>query len=104
MKKMILATALAFLGVGMIAADTLANGPGPFCTGPNCGPRTGLFRKYPMPALQAAPWYLYWPYNAHFQSAAPLGGQFYAPPYTGGGLVNPYFPTPNQAGPYIPAP
>ena len=103
MKKLIVAAVLAVLGVGSIAADAMANGPGPYCTGPGCAPRrTGIFHKYPMPAFQAAPWYLYWPYDAHFQSAAPLGGQFYAPPYAGGGLVNPYFPA--QPAPYAPNP
>ena len=54
-----------------------------------------LFRKQSLPAFQAAPWYLYWPYNGHFQTPAPLYGQFYAPPgmggYGAGPGANPYF-------------
>jgi len=38
----------------------------------------------------AAPWYLYWPYDGHFQTVAPMAsGAFYPPPaYTG----NPFMP------------
>jgi hypothetical protein len=32
------------------------------------------------PALYAAPWYLYYPYDAHFQVQAPLGHYPYWPP------------------------
>jgi len=104
MKKLSFAFALAMLGVGSMAADSLANGPGPFCSGPGCAPkRFALFQKQPLPAFQAAPWYNYWPYDAHFQSAAPLTGPYYAPPYTGGGMVNPYFPA-YPAAPYRPNP
>jgi hypothetical protein len=30
-------------------------------------------------AAQLGPWYLYWPYNAHFQTPAPVGGWPYWP-------------------------
>jgi len=67
-----------------------------------------LFVKQPLPAFQAAPWYLYWPYNAHFMTPAPLGlgTQGYAPGAYGsygagfnGGGGNPYFPA-TQGTPY----
>ncbi len=54
-----------------------------------------FLRPQPLPAFQAAPWYLYFPYNSHFQMAAPPldeqgpGGYGGA---GGGGYGNPYFP------------
>jgi hypothetical protein len=43
-----------------------------------------------LPVYMAAPWYLYWPYDGHFQTVAPMAhGLYYPPPtYTG----NPYQP------------
>lgn len=49
--------------------------------------------KTPLPAFQAAPWYNYWPYDAHFQTPAPVTGAFYGPPGPGNFPVNPYFPS-----------
>ena len=49
---------------------------------------------YTLPVYQAAPWYLYWPYDAHFLTPAPVHGAFYAPPIPGNFPVQPYFPTP----------
>ena len=93
MKKLLLALVAV---VGVIASSTPAgaNGcPGPFCQ--PAGPRLPFFRQSPVPAFQAAPWYLYYPYNAHFQTPAPMQGAFYTPPGGGyGGLQNPYFPSP----------
>lgn len=87
------------------------------CSGPNCGggglfsslhakppapTPTSLFggigHKTKLPAFQAAPWYNYWPYDAHFLTPAPISGPFYGPPLTGNFPVNPYFPGP--AAPY----
>jgi hypothetical protein len=45
------------------------------------------------PPFQAAPWYLYWPYDAHFQLPAPITAQFY-PPQQYGNQLNPYFAGP----------
>ena len=42
----------------------------------------------------AAPWYLYWPYDAHFMTPAPLQGAYYAPPMMGNYPAQPYFPSP----------
>lgn len=47
-----------------------------------------------LPAYQAAPWYMYWPYDGHFLTPAPIQGAFYGPPVTGNFPVNPYFPQP----------
>lgn len=46
------------------------------------------------PPFQAAPWYLYWPYDAHFQLPAPIGAPF-QPPQHLGQPWNPYFAHPN---------
>lgn len=54
--------------------------------------------KTTLPVYMAAPWYLYWPYDGHFQTVAPMAyGAFYPPPsYTG----NPYMP--GGYGGYVP--
>ena len=92
MKKYIFAAALLALA-GVEARAGGCNGP--YCQQPGQSQSPGVFARFfgkqPLPAFQAAPWYLYWPYNAHFQTPAPLMGQYAAPP-TGGGLHNPYFP------------
>jgi hypothetical protein len=90
--------ALAAVAAGAVfAADARASG----CNGPLCSPPptthsgglfSRLFVKQPLPAFQAAPWYHYWPYNAHFMTPAPLTGAYYAPPPVGGMFANPYFP------------
>lgn len=41
--------------------------------------------------FQAAPWYLYWPYDAHFLTPAPLMGGYSAPP-VGAPYGAPYAP------------
>src|SRR5262245_14281416 len=45
------------------------------------------------PPFQAAPWYLYWPYDAHFQLPAPIGAPYY-PPQNLHTPWNPYFAHP----------
>ena len=61
------------------------------------------FHKPKLPVYQAAPWYNYWPYDAHFLTPAPVAGPFYGPPLTGNFPVNPYFPGPGFGfGPGIP--
>lgn len=54
--------------------------------------------KPKLPVFQAAPWYNYWPYDGHFQTPAPIGGQFYGPPMTGNFPTNPYFPGAGYGG------
>ena len=110
--RKLLFAAVAALGVSAVtAADASAAGNGSGCTGPFCNtpryPTLGsfLFRNHGQPALptyQAAPWYLYWPYDGHFQTPAPIAAPFHAPPVAGNFPVNPYFPAP--AGPYGPIP
>lgn len=71
------------------------------CGGGKCGyPRYTSLAGYfgagcgQLPAYQAAPWYLYWPYDGHFLTPAPVTGAFYGPPTPGNFPVNPYFPGP----------
>lgn len=65
---------------------------------PGFGYGFGNQRRAGLPVFQAAPWYLYWPYDGHFQTVAPMAyGAFYPPPaYTG----NPYLP--GATGGYVP--
>ena len=102
---------VAAVGLAVAASAGTASAFGKPCAGPGCGhghavpaPSTlfagGLFNKK-LPAFQAAPWYQYWPYDAHFLTPAPISGAFYGPPLTGNFPVNPYFPGPayGQFGP-----
>src|SRR5579883_2748626 len=94
MKKILFAAAAIFAAAAS-ASEARASG----CAGPLCQPQAPhqgnvfqrLFQKQPLPAFQAAPWYLYWPYNAHFMTPAPLTGPYYAPATAP--AVNPYFPS-----------
>ncbi|MDB5310825.1 MAG: hypothetical protein JWO38_5027 [Gemmataceae bacterium] len=112
-RKIVLAAAVA-LGVAATDSPALAEGwgcNGPFCNTPKY-PTLGLWathgnglfsrNKAPLPTFQAAPWYLYWPYDGHFMTPAPVTAPFYAPPVGGNFPVNPYFPAP--AGQYGPIP
>lgn len=100
------ALALAALAIdaGAASAQWRANCNGPFCNQGQPPRYTTLhsyvFRNHNQPALpafQAAPWYLYWPYDAHFQTPAPVHAPFYGPPVGGNFPVNPYFPGPANA-------
>jgi hypothetical protein len=68
-------------------------GPGGFGAGAGMGNGSqtaghGLLQ----PPFQAAPWYLYWPYDAHFQMPAPINAPYYPPQAYGyPGANNPYF-------------
>ena len=99
MKHLLLAV-VAVAGLLALDRPAAANGfQGPF--GPRNGPFLPFFRQTPVPAFQAAPWYLYYPYNAHFQTPAPMFGAYYAPPMggMGGGMTNPYLPANNYGMP-----
>jgi hypothetical protein len=110
--------AAALAAVGFAAPEARADGT-PFfekpCKGPFCNHKPGPYGAMPfggtvwgnngqtLPVYQAAPWYLYWPYDAHFMTPAPIGGAFYAPPIPGNFPVQPYFPAPAFVPP-APAP
>lgn len=96
MKNFILA-AVGGTALAMCASPVQASGcPGPACQQPGVVGQGGVFHKLfarqPLPAFQAAPWYLYWPYNAHFMTPAPLPGAPFGTPGVGQPMVNPYFP------------
>jgi hypothetical protein len=105
MKHLLLLAAVA-ASVALGAADASAAWNANPYNGANHGTGGGFFKRQPLPAFQAAPWYLYFPYNAHFQTPSPMyNAPWYGPPASsgyGGGLTNPYFPTPNPG--YAPAP
>jgi len=102
MKKFLFAVAAA-VALLAFAGSAQAQGPSPFGAQGQKPIFKSLFHKQPLPAFQAAPWYLYFPYNAHFQTPAPMyNAPFYAPPGSNGGFqANPYFPA---QGPLMPAP
>jgi hypothetical protein len=102
MKKLLVALAAAFgllLAGGTASAGGTAN-PANIPTH-NGKPLQRFFFKQPLPAFQAAPWYLYYPYNAHFMTPAPTPDADFGPAgpgaYPPGGYTNPYFP--GQYGP-----
>jgi hypothetical protein len=117
MKKWLMAAAVA--AASLVGTDARAQSPGPGCPNGDCGtpgyapPSSGGHKhayspfwthsalggvfgggsiaKMPtLPVYMAAPWYLYWPYDGHFQTIAPMAqGMYYPPPmFTG----NPYMP------------
>lgn len=90
MKKLLV---LLAAGIGALATASTASAAGhanPFNANTHNSPFAKFFKKTPLPAFQAAPWYTYWPYNNHFQTPAPLPG--HDVPNPGQGWMNPYFP------------
>jgi hypothetical protein len=92
------AIAIATVGaLAWMAVQASASGcNGPFCNQSRYPKQYTLFgcHKGPQPTFQAAPWYLYWPYDGHFMTPAPVQGAFYGPPTAGNFPVNPYYPGP----------
>jgi len=95
MKKLLILAALAFGVVGLTAEAKAVGYANPF----NAPSHQGnvfdkLFKRKPLPAFQAAPWYTYYPYNGHFMTPAPLPGDTGGYPGQGGNYGgNPYFPS-----------
>jgi len=113
MKKMLQGLILVVLAGGPLGAGWSAAHAGDPCYGPHCGsgkaPRYYTLHGFlhggkPLPVFQAAPWYLYWPYDGHFLTPAPISGPFYAPPPYPNTGVNPYFPAPVVTPPAPPSP
>jgi len=66
--------------------------------------RSGNLSRQPtLPVYMAAPWYLYWPYDGHFQTVAPMaaGAQWMPPPQSAYG-ANATLPTYPGYVPYVP--
>jgi hypothetical protein len=113
---------IASVALAANAATVRADGlgcAGPGCAGPGCAGKNCSYLPYPsyytfgafagknkgpMPTYQAAPWYLYWPYDGHFLTPAPVTGAFFGPPTPGNFPVNPYFPGPSYGYGYAPVP
>lgn len=98
--------AIAVAAVGALAwmagqASASGGCRGPFCNQSHYPKHYTLFgsHKAPQPTFQAAPWYLYWPYDGHFMTPAPVQGGFYGPPTAGNFPVNPYYPGPGALPP-----
>ncbi len=74
MSKWILsAAAVLALAISDAHADGLAK---PYVNGPfsNHLSAPSTTRGRTLPVFQAAPWYLYWPYDGHFLTPAPMYG------------------------------
>jgi hypothetical protein len=109
---------LLLIALGVVAGLAITAGTasavGHPCNGPFCNQAAypsyrhsllalGAHNRQPLPTFQASPWYLYWPYDGHFLTPAPVTGAFYGPPTAGNFPVNPYFPGPAY-GTYGPIP
>ena len=81
----------AVLALAVAAPLATAGGPvkNPFT--PYAAFGTAQNAWFKQTTFQAAPWYLYWPYDAHFQTSAPVFAPFYTPP-TYPVPFNPYNP------------
>lgn len=103
---------IALAAAGGLAATAGTAGANGGCNGPFCNQAAypkhyslfGHRHGAPLPTYQAAPWYMYWPYDAHFLTPAPVTGAFYGPPTPGNFPVNPYFPGPAYGYGYGPLP
>ncbi|HEX4613605.1 MAG TPA: hypothetical protein VH092_35815 [Urbifossiella sp.] len=104
LRKCLFAAAVALAAAPGVASAQNMHGS-PFMSQPHA-PHFGPYlfansHNRQLPAFQAAPWYLYWPYDAHFMTPAPIHAPFYGPPTGGNFPVNPYFPSPaGYYGPY----
>jgi hypothetical protein len=110
-KKLFQGLLLVIIAAGAYGSDWSVAYAGDPCYGPHCG--TGKMPRYytlhsflhggkPLPVFQAAPWYLYWPYDGYFLTPAPITGPFYAPPAFPSSGANPYFPAPVVQPPSVP--
>ena len=103
---------LAVVAIGLIGSDVMAQGCATCGTGGHggygAGGGGGHWSGPPSShhrggvALQAAPWYLYWPYDAHFQTPAPVFGAYSPPPSMNGYPAQPFFPSHSYGYPYVP--
>ena len=86
-------------GYGFMGPDAHFQGTGRFWSrgffgSPKFSSAQNLTRMPTLPVFMAAPWYLYWPYDGHFQTVAPMAsGAFYPPPaYTGNPFLTGRYP------------
>ncbi len=90
---------LAFAVGGANAQGFSGHSPSPYSN------QHGSYHSYgrTLPVFMAAPWYLYWPYDAHFMTPAPVQGAWNGPPMMGNYPVQPYFPMPQYVPPMPPS-
>ncbi|MSR54440.1 MAG: hypothetical protein EXS09_14305 [Gemmataceae bacterium] len=120
----------ALVAAGLAGAEAQAQGPGmvggggyaeaggsrfslgrfwsrSFFGSPSMSSSQNLTRMPTLPVFMAAPWYLYYPYDGHFQTVAPPAQNpaFYPPPtYTGNPYLSGRYPgyVPNNPVPESP--
>lgn len=81
----------AFFGA---ISDAIASSPGPVWPEKKDKGGLGFFQ----PPFQASPWYVYWPYDQHFQLPAPINAPYFAPQLYAHPSMNQYFPPGHGAG------
>lgn len=81
----------AFFGA---IGDAIASSPGPVWPEKKDKQGLGFFQ----PPFQASPWYVYWPYDQHFQLPAPINAPYFAPQMYAHPSMNQYFPGGHGAG------
>src|SRR5438876_11751857 len=86
---------LAALAVALMA-PTAARAFGPIAGGKECD-QYGFRKKH---APRAAPWFLYWPYEAYFTYPAPTGVTFPPSAMVPPAGFNPHMYGPGQFAPY----
>jgi len=96
-----------YSGVGSKFSGTGKYWAKSFFGGPVLSSSQNLTRMPTLPVYMAAPWYLYWPYDGHFQTVAPpaQSAAFYPPPaYTGNPYLSGRYPgyLPNNPVPEFP--
>jgi hypothetical protein len=112
MKKFVVICALALAATALAQQQASAWGGGGcaynfgfgvnftvWCKPVSCGPCGGGGGG----CAPLAPWYTYWPYEAHFQSPAPLGHYPYWPTQFGSGGPTMHMPTPQGSAGMAPS-
>jgi hypothetical protein len=86
------------LGAGLLVLGLLAAGSPAYAWSVECGasPHVGANAGGGGGGTSAGPWYLYFPYEAHFQLPAPVGFPFWPGPVTAAGAAE-YFPAARPA-------
>jgi hypothetical protein len=94
MRKLLVFAATALI----ITAPTIAQAHGLILTGHRQYDQYGFPKTH---GPRAAPWYVYWPYEAYFNTPAPTGAAFGPSHMTPGGFV---YPNHNPPGNFMPYP
>jgi hypothetical protein len=92
MRKMLVLAAAAIVA----AAPSFAHAHGRILTGHKQYDQYGFVKRH---GPRAAPWFLYWPYETYFNTAAPTGAPFGPSHMTPGGFQ---YPQQQPAGGFVP--